>query len=152
MSAAKGFVVPAGGGTRLDMGEPGRFSALKLLCGETAGSVMLFEETAPSGTATTFHLHRESDEIAWVLEGEITFKIGDKVSVGGPGTCAFFPRNVAHAWKNNGPEAARVVFLYTPATAGGFIEARLGELPPEGPARDELRARYSWEVLGPSPL
>jgi len=58
-----------------------------------------------------------------VLAGEITFKIGDEVSVGGPGTCAFFPRNVPHAWKNTGSETGRVVFLYTPAAAGGYVEA-----------------------------
>jgi hypothetical protein len=43
---AKGFVVPPGGGAVWDM-EPGRSAALKLLGGQTAESVMLFEETAP---------------------------------------------------------------------------------------------------------
>ena len=37
----RGFVVPPGGGQVLDMA-PGRFSALKLLGGETAESIMLF--------------------------------------------------------------------------------------------------------------
>jgi len=45
---------------------------------------MLFEETTPAGTETTFHLHRDSDEVAYVLSGEISFKIGDEFSVGGP--------------------------------------------------------------------
>jgi hypothetical protein len=49
---AKGFVVPPGGGV-WDM-EPGRSAALKLVGGQTAESVMLFEETAPPGTATIF--------------------------------------------------------------------------------------------------
>jgi uncharacterized cupin superfamily protein len=48
----------------------------------------MFEETAPPGTQTNFHLHHASDEIAYVLSGEITFKIGDQITVGGPGTCA----------------------------------------------------------------
>ena len=48
-----------------------------------------------------------------MLAGEITFKIGDDVTVGGPGTCAFFPRNVPHAWKNSGRETGRVLF-FTP--------------------------------------
>ena len=60
----KGFIVPPGGGSVLSMA-PGRSAALKLVGGETADSVMLFEETAPSGTETTFHLHRHSDEVAW---------------------------------------------------------------------------------------
>ena len=118
--SGKGFVWPPGGGSVLSMA-PGRSAALKLVGGETADSVMLFEETAPSGTETTFHLHRDSDEVAWVLAGEITFKIGDEVTVGGPGTCAFMPRDVPHAWKNTGSETARALFLYTPATAGGLL-------------------------------
>ena len=154
MTATKGFVVPAGGGTHLDMSAPGRFAALKLLGHETEGSIMMFEETVPPGTKSTFHLHHDSDEVAWVLEGEITFLIGDKVSVGGPGTCAFFPRNVAHAWKNSGDATGRVMFLYTPAAAGKYIEAMLE--PPGRPATEaegnELRRKHNWEVLGPNPL
>ena len=58
---AKGFVVPPGGGSVLNMA-PGRSAALKLLGGETGDSIMLFEETAAVGTDTTFHLHHDSDE------------------------------------------------------------------------------------------
>ena len=90
MNAMKGLVVPAGGGKHLDMAAPGRFAALKLLGHETNESVMLFEETIPAGTKSLFHQHRDSDEVAWILAGEITFRIGDQVTVGGPGTCAFF--------------------------------------------------------------
>jgi quercetin dioxygenase-like cupin family protein len=154
MTAAKGFVVPAGGGKHLDMTGPGRFAALKLLGHETNESIMLFEETVPVGTKSLFHLHRDSDEVAWVLAGEITFKIGDEVTVGGPGTCAFFPRNVPHAWKSTGSETGRVLFLYTPAAAGGYVEELLKH--PAGPIdddeRDKLRERYRWEVVGPNPL
>ena len=154
MSATKGIVVPAGGGTHLDMSAPGRFAALKLVGHETNESVMLFEETVPGGTKSLFHLHRDSDEVAWVLAGEITFKIGGDVTVGGPGTCAFFPRNVPHAWKNSGGETARVLFLYTPAAAGGSVEELLKR--PAGSMNDdernELRERYRWEVFGPNPL
>src|SRR2546430_13342533 len=129
MTATKGLVVPAGGGKHLDMTAPGRFAALKLLGHETNESIMLFEETVPVGTKSLFHLHRDSDEVAWVLAGEITFKIGDDVTVGGPGTLAVFPRNVPHAWKNTGSETCRALFLYTPAAAGGYVEELL-----EGPA------------------
>jgi quercetin dioxygenase-like cupin family protein len=153
MSTARGLVIPAGGGTPLDMGAPGRFAALKLVGRDTNESIMLFEETVPAGTKSLFHLHRDSDEVAWVLAGEITFKIGDEVTVGGPGTCALFPRNVAHAWKNTGSETGRVVFLYTPAAAGGYVEElRNRPGPMNDDERKELRERYRWEIVGPNPL
>jgi hypothetical protein len=40
-------------------------------------------------------------------------------------TCAFLPRNVPHAWKNTGSEIGNVLFLYTPADAGGYVEELL---------------------------
>jgi len=152
MDATKGFVVPAGGGKHLDMGAPGRFAALKLVGHETKESIMLFEETVPVGTKSLFHLHRDSDEVAWVLAGEITFKIGDEVTVGGPGTCAFFPRNVPHAWKSTGRETGRVLFMYTPAAAGGYVEELSNHRPINDDERKQLRDRYHWEVVGPNPL
>jgi quercetin dioxygenase-like cupin family protein len=154
MKATKGFIVPAGGGKHLDMTAPGRFASLKLFGHETNESIMMFEETVPVGAKSLFHLHRDSDEAAWVLAGEITFKIGDKVSVGGPGTCAFFPRNVPHAWKSTGTERGRVLFLYTPAAAGRYVEELLTKSsgPMSEEERKKVRERYNWEVVGPNPL
>src|SRR5204863_5997499 len=99
---------------------PGRSAALKMLNGETSDSVMMFEEVAPAHTETPLHTHQDSDEVAYVLSGEITFKIGDETTVGGPGSCAFMPRGLAHAWKNTGREPGRVLFLYSPGRAGKF--------------------------------
>ena len=146
------IVVPPG----QDPVPPGRSFSLKLRGGETGDSIMMFEETVPAGTKSTFHLHHHSDEVAYVLSGEITFKIGDEVTVGGPGTCAFVPRGVPHAWKSTGAETGRVLFLYTPAKAGGLIEEqqRTGRNFASMTEREsaELRQRYGWELLGPSPL
>ena len=156
MTATKGFVVPAGGGKHFDSPTPGRSFALKLLGRETNESIMMFEETLPAGTASLFHLHRDSDEVAWVLAGEFTFKIGDEVTVGGPGACAFMPRGVPHAWKSTGAETGRVLFLYTPARAGGLIEEqqRTGRGFRSMNERElaDILERHGWELLGPSPL
>ncbi len=153
MTAAKGFVVPAGGGKRFDSPTPGRSFAMKLLGRETGDSIMMFEETLPPGTASLHHLHRDSDEVAWVLAGEFTFKIGDEVATtGGPGTCAFMPRDIPHAWKNTGSETGRVLFLYTPAAAGDLIEALSQGRPQNEDEHKKLFERHHWEVVGPNPL
>ena len=131
---------------------PGRSFAMKLLGRETGESIMMFEETLPAGTASLYHLHRDSDEVAWVLAGQLTFKIGDEAAVGGPGTCAFMPRNVPHAWKNTGSETGRVLFLYTPAAAGGLIEALSERRPADDDEHKKLFERHRWEVVGPNPL
>jgi len=108
--ATQGIVVPP---TREPL-EPGRSFSLKLRGGDTGDSMMMFEETVPAGTKSTFHLHHDSDEVAYVLSGEIIFKIGDEVTVGGPGACAFMPRGVPHAWKSTGSgDRARALSLYS---------------------------------------
>ncbi len=146
------IVVPSGQAP----GSPGRSFSPKLRGGETGGSIMMFEETIPAGTKNTFHLHHHSDEVAYVLSGEITFKIGDEVTVGGPGGCAFMPRGVPHAWKSTGAETGRVLFLYTPAKAGGLIEEQQrtgrGFRSMNEHELTELLRRHGWELLGPSPL
>src|SRR3954452_11671831 len=122
-----GIVVASDEGPVWSM-EPGRKSVLKLQNGDTQQSVMMFEETAPAGTVTPVHLHHNSDEIAYVLSGEITFKIGDQITVGGPGTCAFMPRAVPREGKSTGAGTARILFSYTRAEAGKcFEELRLSE-------------------------
>jgi quercetin dioxygenase-like cupin family protein len=135
---------------------PGRSVALKLLCGDTAGSIMMFEEVVPMGTKSTFHLHHDSDEVAYVLSGEVTFLIGDEITVGGPGAYAFIPRNVPHAWKSTGAETGRVQFLYTPAKAGGLLEEqkRTGRKFAEMDERElaDLLDRHGWELIGEAPL
>jgi uncharacterized cupin superfamily protein len=113
---------------------------------------MMFEETLPAGTASLLHLRRYSDEFAWVLAGEFTFMISDAVTVGGPGTCAFMPRELPHAWKNTGSETGRVLFLYTLAAAGGLIEALSERQPADDDERDKLVERHRWKVVGPNPL
>ena len=152
---AKGVVVPPGEGAVWNM-SPGRSAALKLQNAETAESVMAFEETAPAGTDTTFHLHHDSDELIYVLSGEFTFKIDDQVTIGGPGTCAFIPRGVAHAWKNTGAETARILFMYTPAGAGKWFEELSRSPRPfasmDDRERAELFRRHGWETVGPSPF
>jgi mannose-6-phosphate isomerase-like protein (cupin superfamily) len=150
----KGFVVLPGQGPVFNMA-PGRMATLKLQSGQTGESVMVFEEVAPAGTDTSFHLHHNSDEVACILSGEFTFKIGDQVTVGGPGTCAFMPRGVAHAWKNTGVETGRVLFIYAPAEAGKVFEelTRLQHADSSLRPHDaELRQRYGYERVGPSPF
>jgi quercetin dioxygenase-like cupin family protein len=152
MTEVPGFVVPAGGGRHFASPTPGRSFALKLLGCETDDSIMMFEETLPAGTASLYHLHHDSDEVAWVIEGEFAFKIGDETATGGPGTCAFMPRDVAHAWKNIGSGTGRVLFLYTPAAAGGLIEELAEHRPATAQDHDALFRRHHWEVVGPNPL
>jgi quercetin dioxygenase-like cupin family protein len=141
---AQGIVVLPGQGQVSSM-TPGRSVALKLLGGVTGDSIMMFEETVPAGTKSTFRLHHDGDEVAYVLSGEVT--------VGSPGTCAFLPRGVPHAWKSTGAETGRVLFLYTPARAGGLLEEQQRTQRKFVSMNErelaEICQRHGWEIIGP---
>jgi hypothetical protein len=66
------------------------------------------------------------------------------------------PRGVPHAWKSTGANTGRVLFLYTPAKAGGLIEEqqRTGRKFASMNERElaEFLDRHGWEIVGPSPL
>jgi mannose-6-phosphate isomerase-like protein (cupin superfamily) len=135
---------------------PGRTAALKLLNGQTGESVMAFEEVAPAGTETPLHLHHGSDEVMFVLSGEFSFKIGDQLTTGGPGTCVFMPREIPHAWKNSGAEPGRAFFMYVPGTAGKVFEEMRRLNRPVASMNEahvaEMFQRCGWEIVGPPPF
>jgi hypothetical protein len=91
-----------------------------------------------------------------VLSGEFEFKIGETVTRGGPGTWAFMPRKIAHAWKKCASEPGRALFIFTPADAGKlFEELRRRDLPfmsADPAVLAPLLHEYGWEILGPPPL
>jgi mannose-6-phosphate isomerase-like protein (cupin superfamily) len=153
---AKSFVTLPGQEPVWNMA-PGRTAALKLLNQQTGQSVMAFEELAPAGTETPLHLHHDSDEVMFVLSGEFSFKIGDEFRTGGPGTCAFMPRDIPHAWKNSGTQEGRAFFFYTPGEAGKVFEEMSRRERPVveamgDPELAQLFRRYGWEVVGPPPF
>jgi hypothetical protein len=117
---------------------------------------MMFEETAPVGTQTTYHLHHDSDEVAYMLAGEITFKMGEEVTVGDPGTWRLHDARARSRLEKFGRhDGAGAVPLY-PAGAGGFFEAsqRL-QRSYESFASEDVRAayrRHRWEIVGPTPF
>ena len=61
-------------------------------------------------------LHRHAfDELFWVLEGELTFQLGEERCVRRAGEHAFAPRGVPHTFANHGDAAARMLIVCTPA-------------------------------------
>jgi hypothetical protein len=72
-----------------------------------------------------------------VLEGTYTFVLGDSVIVAGPGSHAFVPTGMVHAFQNTGSEPARMLILNAP---GGIHEGFFSEVgtPVEDPANPPL--------------
>jgi quercetin dioxygenase-like cupin family protein len=87
-----------------------------LLRSEDSGDrVGLTDNGVPAGTAGP-PLHRHDfDEAFYVVEGELTFQVGEELVVRRAGEIAFARRGVAHTFANHSGADARVVIVITPA-------------------------------------
>ena len=127
---------PRAAGKHLDMAAPGRFAALKLLGHETNESIMLFEETVPGGTKSLFHLHRDSDEVAWVLAGRDHLQDRRRCFRRRARHLRVLPAQRPACLEEHRQRNRRVLFLYTPAAAGGYVEELLNRPEPNNDDAD----------------
>ena len=82
---------------------------------DSGGRVSLVDNGVPAGTAGP-PLHRHDfDEAFVVLEGEVTFQLGDDLVTRRAGEIAFAPRGVPHTFANQSGADARHVIVITPA-------------------------------------
>ena len=65
---------------------------------QTDGRFGLMEMVAPKGREPSRHLHYTDDEGFYVLEGELTFYVGEKTYAAGPGTFVYLPHGVPHSY------------------------------------------------------
>lgn len=151
------FALPPGGGdARWYLGA---LLEWKARAGATGGAFSLVEVTVQPGTEPPLHVHAHEDEAYIVLNGRITFQVGDERVDAQPGSFVFLPRGVPHGFAVRS-EVARAVLLLTPGGLESFFDgwsepARERTLPPlpDGPpdvaglTRD-LAAR-GVEVVGP---
>ena len=105
-----------------------------LLRAEQTGGVLAVIELTGSGRPP---LHRhEFDETFHVLEGKLTFQVGEHRLTRTTGQLAFAPRGVPHTYANLTRESARALLICTPAGFERYFDRiaasiKVTELPPE---------------------
>ena len=86
----------------------------------TGGAFTLFEEETPV-LDTSRHVHRETDELYYVIEGEHVFVCGDREFTVGPGGTVFLPHGVPHSHRRVVPLTGRLLCATPPAGFEGFF-------------------------------
>jgi quercetin dioxygenase-like cupin family protein len=89
---------------------------------ETRGEFALMEQVARKGNVPPRHIHHREDETFYVVEGEMTFLVGDKTIKATAGTMVFAPRNIPHSFTIDS-EQVRILVMVSPAGAEGFFKA-----------------------------
>jgi quercetin dioxygenase-like cupin family protein len=113
---------------------------------ETGGRYSMFEATVLPGGGPPPHIHRREDETFYVLEGEITFQIGDERRVARPGTFIYMPIGHQHAFKNDTDQPAKMLISFAPAGLEGmFFE--VGKNLAEGESPDEASPEETKRML-----
>ena len=116
----------------------------------------LIEWDAEAGSPSPpVHVHRQTDEGFYVLEGKFGFLVDGLVTHAAPGTHVLAPKDHPHTFWNSGSARARCLIILSPP---GF-EAYFRELSPllaladsdeaATEARRGLSARYDIEIVGP---
>ena len=82
---------------------------------ETGGAVSAIAITAPAGWAGPPLHHHAFDEAFYVLDGRLTFQLGDELVEAGPGTSVFAPGGAIHTVANLSDGAAHYLLLCAPA-------------------------------------
>jgi quercetin dioxygenase-like cupin family protein len=82
---------------------------------ETNGRYALLEAIVGPGGGPPPHVHSREEEGFYILDGEITFQLGDHRLVATPGMFANVPVGMVHGFKNESGRSARMLISLAPA-------------------------------------
>ena len=108
----------------------------------------MFEEATPL-LDTPRHLHRNEDEVYYVVEGEHVYQCGDEEFQVGPGDLVFLPRGIPHAHRRVVPRTGRLIGMTFPGGFEGFFRilaeaSRVGDLGEAAYARASREYGITW--------
>src|SRR5262245_34297832 len=82
---------------------------------ETNGKYALWEAVVPPGGGPPPHVHSREEEGFYILDGEITFLIGEERVVATAGMFANMPVGTPHSFKNESDRPAKMLISVAPA-------------------------------------
>ena len=131
----------------------------KALSEDTGGRLAAWEQLLPHRSSPPLHVHHEEDEVWYVLDGELTFQVGESTWNAQSGSFVWAPRGLAHTFRVDSP-TARMLALAIPGHFEGFVLATGRPAggpalppPPEGPpdmaALMAAAREHGMDVVGP---
>lgn len=143
-----GIAIGAGEGERIR--SPLGGDVTQILRGEHSnGELAALEAINGPGEGPPLHVHTREDETVYVLEGEFRWKLGDELSVTGPGSFVFIPRGVSHTWQVIGEGDGRMLVTFFPAGMEGFFDRLSSMTEFDLDTFSAAAAEHGMEVVGP---
>jgi quercetin dioxygenase-like cupin family protein len=100
----------------------GALAELKATAVDTGGQMTIVEVTEPAGAEAPLHVHHRDDEGFWILEGDVTFEVGDETIEANEGDYVFGPRGIPHRF-TVGANGCRMLFILVPGGIEDVIRA-----------------------------
>jgi quercetin dioxygenase-like cupin family protein/tetratricopeptide (TPR) repeat protein len=116
---------------------------------QTGGRYAVVENVSPVGGGPPLHIHRDEDELLYVVGGEMELQLGDQRVRAKAGSTAFLPRDVPHTFRNVGTSPSKVLVVITPARFVGFFEEVDALAKPTPEQAMELGKKYGLTFLPP---
>jgi quercetin dioxygenase-like cupin family protein len=121
-----------------------------LLRGEdSGGEVALVDNDVAAGFGGPPLHHHDFDEAFYVIEGELTFQLGDEVFTRRAGELAFAPRGAHHTFANLSGADARTLIVITPAGFERYFDRMAAKQAGVEPPPSALEAWPEVTVVGP---
>lgn len=135
----QGYALRAGESLEdLDFGD-GSILSMRVTGEQSNGLLTVIEGVVAKG-GPPVHVHQSEDEVVVVLEGALTYQVGDEHGVREAGGLLWFPRQVPHAVANLSGESCRFLTIVTPAGIEDFFRAQ----------RDHIAALPTGKPLDPA--
>ena len=118
---------------------------------ETDGAYYVFDLVTPPGLGLPKHVHKLEDEIIYIVAGAFEIELGEKTFIAKAGDSVFFPRGIAHAFKNVSSKPTTAIFTVSPGASFENFFEKLAALPPGPPEMDkivEIFGNHGMTILG----
>ncbi len=138
-----GTIVAAGSGREIQVGP----NTLLVKAESGAGHVRVgvFESTMPPGGGFPFaHVHDDWEEVFYVLDREVEYRLGDTWAPAPAGSTICVPPGVVHAFRNTTQRPAKHLVVHAPAAGIQAIE-ELAQAPRD--QWDEIFAKYNSRLV-----
>lgn len=123
----------------------------KALPTETNGGLFVIEHNNLVHGGPPLHIHLSQEEYFYVLEGEVTFQVGDVRKKLVAGESVVGPRGVPHAFCGSDSKPGRMLIAFAPAgKMEPFLRVSMGPNPPAWTA--DFFRDHDMVLVGPSPL
>ena len=123
------------------------------LSGEDTGGAFSLLEVELDGDGPPQHLHKNEDEVLYILEGEINVLLGERTFRAKAGAVVRIPRGTVHTFGRVEKKNAKLLIMFYPPGFEKFFDEAVGLDVTDTKAfvarAEALAGKYHMELVGP---